>query len=440
MTANAPIRTRPKRRSGDPPIPYVWSYGMGAESTAGIHRMLTDLAARPAALEPDFANLVVLIAQTGDEWSTTGALVEEHILPLLCRHRVRVVEVARAGPSAKDGVAVLQDSREPQRLHLDGAYKLSVEHRHTGTQPQLGGVRKCSLKAKGAPLDAWRAAELGDARYFHAVGFNRDEETRVARDRSYAMGGRRLPVYPVYEWGWSRQDCVEHLLRAFGVVWPKSCCRQCPFAGCGQGWPDQLARFRALPGEAVQHVVDEYVCLALNPRSGLFGPGRSLTSRLRRDGAGEVVDLAVARMVRVPWAVYRVRRCYSAPASAFRSVERLLIADRQCVGEILHQAARLVHSPVVRDAVIPGSPRRHADTDVHSRLWLRQRSGSTYPQIEEFYVPAPAQALDKTTTGFRTAWTAATDPTLTDVEHHAAEAFALASHAAGVAYLGQSTS
>lgn len=287
-------------------------------------------------------------------------------------------------------------------------------------------------------MDAWRAAELGGTRYFHAIGFNHGEQRRIARDTSYALGGHRLPVYPVYEWGWSRQDCVEHLLRAFGVVWPKSCCRQCPFPGCGREWPDQRARFIALPGEAVAHLIDEYVCLALNPRSGLFGPGRSLTARLRRDGADEVVDLAVARMVRMPWTVYRVRRCYAAPASAFRSVERLLIADRQSVGEVLHHAARLVGSPVVRDAVIPGSPRRDADTDMHSRLWLRRRTGSGYPQIEEFYVPAPAQALDKTTAGFRTAWTAATDPTLTDFEHHTAEAFALASEAAGLAYLGQS--
>ncbi|XVV02683.1 hypothetical protein ACQPW3_35830 [Actinosynnema sp. CA-248983] len=199
-----------------------------------------------------------------------------------------------------------------------------------------------------------------------------------------------------------------------------------------------MARFIALPGEAVAHLVDEYVCLALNPRSGLFGPGRSLTGRLRRDGAGDVVDLAVARMVRMPWALYRVRRCYPAPASAFRSVERLLVTDRHVVGKVLQRAARLVGVPVVRDAVIPGSPRRHADTDPHSRLWLRERTGCRYPQIEEFYVPAPAQALDKATAGFRTAWTDATDPTLTDFEHRADEAFASACDAARAAYLGQS--
>jgi hypothetical protein len=56
-------------------MPYVWSYGMGAESTAGILRILTDATARPETIAPDFSNLVIVIAQTGDEWSTTGRLV-----------------------------------------------------------------------------------------------------------------------------------------------------------------------------------------------------------------------------------------------------------------------------------------------------------------------------------------------------------------------------
>ena len=37
--------------------------------------MLTDPTARPDTIAPDFSNLVVVIAQTGDEWSTTGRLV-----------------------------------------------------------------------------------------------------------------------------------------------------------------------------------------------------------------------------------------------------------------------------------------------------------------------------------------------------------------------------
>lgn len=122
-----------------------------------------------------------------------------------------------------------------------------------------------SQKAKGAPQDTWRANEFGDRQYFHAIGFNRDEYTRIKRDKAYSMGGRRIATYPIYEWRWTRQDCIDYLKRELRVdwAWPKSCCRQCPFAGCNAaGWPEQLARFSALPNEAAQHVIDEYVCLA----------------------------------------------------------------------------------------------------------------------------------------------------------------------------------
>jgi hypothetical protein len=154
-------------------------------------------------------------------------------------------------------------------------FKLSDENRATGTMPQLGGVRKCSQKAKGAPQDMWRANEFGDRQYFHAIGFNRDEYSRIKRDKVYSMGGRRIATYPIYEWWWTRQDCIDYLKRELKVdwSWPKSCCRHCPFAGCNTaGWPEQLARFIALPDEAAQHVIDEYVCLALNPRSRTVRP------------------------------------------------------------------------------------------------------------------------------------------------------------------------
>lgn len=58
-------RTRPTNEPREL-MPYVWSYGMGAESTAAIFRMLSNPAARPDTIAPDFSNLVVVIAQTGD--------------------------------------------------------------------------------------------------------------------------------------------------------------------------------------------------------------------------------------------------------------------------------------------------------------------------------------------------------------------------------------
>jgi hypothetical protein len=385
-------------------------------TAAGILRMLTDPAARPDTIAPDFSNLVVVIAQTGDEWNATGRLVQHYVLPLLRKNNVRLVEVARRGATKKDGVAVLQDTRQPYRLHLDGAYTLSRENRVTGTMPQLGGVRKCSQKAKGAPQDTWRANEFGDQTYIHAIGFNFNEYTRIARDSAYSMGGQRIPTYPVHEWGWSRQDCLDYLYRKLGVVWPKSCCRHCPCAGNKSGWPEQLARFAAMPAEAAQHIIDEYVCLALNPRSGLFGPGRSLITRLHRDQVTEPITLAVARMKTMPWAIYRVRRLYYAPANAARSVDSVLLGGHRTVHTALTEVSRLVDIPLTTNEEIAGAPARDGDRDTHRRLWLRRHCDGIYPTQEEFYTVAPAQAQDKELDSFADAWTDHTNEALVRLE------------------------
>nr|BFE51243.1 hypothetical protein GCM10017745_46700 [Saccharothrix mutabilis subsp. capreolus] len=301
----------------------VWGYGMGAESTAGLVRTLEEPEFRPPELRDDLSNLVVLIAQTGDEWSSLIALVEKYVLPLLRDRNVRLVEVARARPQNGGGIVVLQDTRQPHRLHADpdenDFYALSEEHRVNGVLPQRGGTRKCSLKAKGHPLDVWRSAEIGATRYLHAIGFNAQEESRIEGDKAITLGGRRQPIYPIHAAGWSRQQCLEYLYARFGITWHKSLCRQCCFVSRA-GWPEQRERFVRLPEEAAKHVVDEFVAIALNKDAALFGPGNSLADRLRADGVREVLDLAHNHIKHARWSLYRVRRIYSGPGQAWRSV------------------------------------------------------------------------------------------------------------------------
>jgi hypothetical protein len=202
--------------------------------------------------------------------------------------------------------------------------------------------------------------------------------------------------------------------------------RKCPFAGCNTaGWPEQLARFIALPDEAVQYLIDEYVCLALNPRSGLFGPGKSLITRLQRDHATEVIKLAAKRMRAIPWAVYRVRRYFSAPASAIRSLERVLVADRLLVQAALEEISDLVGVELVKNAEITGAPVRRSDRDTYRRSWLRKRTDGVYPAMEEFYVTAPAQAVDKALDSFDTTWTDNTDNLLSYMERRTDAAIAI---------------
>ncbi|WP_194838748.1 hypothetical protein [Nocardia sp. XZ_19_369] len=251
------------------------------------------------------------------------------------------------------------------------------------------------------PLDGWRARNFAQEPYLHAVGFNADESRRIEKDSSVTIGGQRHPIYPLHAAGWSRARCQGYLFGLFGVWWPKSCCRQCCFVS-EAGWPEQLDRFREMPAEAFDHLVDEYVAVALNRNSGLFGPGRSLTDRLRRDDAEQVLSFAAAALDRCRWAVYRVRRCYSGPGKAWRSVETTLRGSRAEVVAFLDELAAHVR---VRPTV----------DGEHIRVWLTPPL-SSYPRIEEFFTIAPDSVTDKQRPGFETRWHGHADTRLLAME------------------------
>lgn len=71
------------------------------------------------------------------------------MLPLFRRLEIRYIQCARSErttTTSGDGVVILDDSTYPQRLHIDGAYRLSTEMITAGTVPQLGGARKCGSR------------------------------------------------------------------------------------------------------------------------------------------------------------------------------------------------------------------------------------------------------------------------------------------------------
>ncbi|MEG8184201.1 hypothetical protein GZH49_37685 [Nocardia terpenica] len=228
-------------------------------------------------------------------------------------------------------------------------------------------MQRSSSKAKGWPLDHWRDRELGSRPYLHAVGFNADEGRRIVRDNSVTLGGRRRPIYPLHAAGRSRQRCSDYLYGLFGIRWPKSCCRQCCFVSAVSGWPDQLARFRAAPQESYRHVVDEFVTVALNRNSPLFGRAGTLADRLARGNANLVLALADRDMAAAEWALYRVRRLYYGRAQAIRSLHITCRGTRQQMAGALRSVA----------AALDIQPLTEAG---HTRLWLARRPDSDrYP-------------------------------------------------------------
>lgn len=380
--------------NGRPPAEEVaLSYGMGADSTAVLLRWLTDPATRPC----DLASLLVVTAMTGDEWPVTGRLVTAHILPRLREHRVRYAQVARAGPVQADGIAVLDDSRSPRRLHLPGAFRLSDELRAAGTVPQVAGVRKCSLKAKGWPIDQFLARATAGRPYLHAMGYEAGETGRARRDATYDTA-TRTGIYPLIAWGWDRAACERYIRSLTGADWPRSACTYCPFALCSaDGRARVLAAYAADPATGARALLLEHLAVCLNPRQGLAA-GERLAGILVGTGRHEAVLAAFrAGLHRTPWRLYEVRRVIrpraddpSRPGSASRSLRAIAAGGRAEMTAALREQAASRGARIITDTVA-------------QRAWLRVR-GECYPAAEHFLVVAPAGARDKESPGFARAW------------------------------------
>lgn len=349
---------------------------MGVDSTALLLRWIEE----PECRDFDLEQLVVLTAQTGDEFKDTQRLVETHMLPLLREFRIRYVQVARAGSSQSDGVAVLDDSREPTCAFIDGAYKLSQELQCHGTVPQVAtGQRRCTHKSKGFPLTRWTDQEYGARAIRKVIGYNADERSRAERSEGYSTDTRPIE-YPLVEWGWGREQCEAYVLRMTGEVWRKSLCVMCPFAA---GKPDVLERYRQFPDAAAQALFLEHVSLAINPLAPLYGR-RSLRSVIEHDGNATALRLLEERLDAEPWAVYRVRRIVWAKGRADRCTERLQDGTRD---EITTEVIR-------RGGVFDGNA---------PRLYVRRRE-KTYPTVEEMIVAAPGVVEEKSRGSFAADW------------------------------------
>jgi hypothetical protein len=374
----------------------VLSYGLGADSTAVLLRWLTD----PTSRDFDLTDLLVITAQTGSEWEVHRELVERHILPLLRRHGVRYAQVARRGRSQRDGVAILDDSRAPTRVHLEGAYTLATEMLTAGTVPQTHGARLCSMRSKGWPIETFLATATAGLPYRHVMGFELGEAGRADRDTTYNTA-TRTGEYPLIAWAWDRARCLEFIKALLGVDWPKSSCRFCPFALANlEGRARVLAQFRADPPAALEPLVMEHVSVALNPAQGLLKRRRLVEVMRAEPGLEAALDHYERHLDAARWAVYEVRRALrprrddpAKLANAVRSVRAVHAGGRaDTAAELAVIAARL------------GLPVDRGDGQ-HPRVWVRRR-GATFPSGEHFYVAAPAAADDKDGPGFADAYEA----------------------------------
>ena len=384
----------------------ILSYGMGVESTAILARWIFEPDTRPC----DLADLVVVTAQTGDEYADTGQALTEYILPLMRQHEIRYVQLARHGHLEAAGITVLEDSRSPSQVYLQGDYRLSDELRSNGTVPQFGGEHRCSLKFKAFVIEGWlrqhqttpvrhafgyniteprRVAECESAMARRvAFGFNREEQTRIERTIRYDSSARDS-FFPLVEWGWTREDCLAYLKTAFGIVWQKSACVECPFNALKA---DAVERHRRHPGQVADAMLLELLSLALNPRGTLY-PNKSLIQITLASGDDGTAAAFQALLLGSQWSVYRVRRIYHArKTDGVPDPKKKGMADR---------AVERLHTFSSREEAdrslgwLAASLGLELEFSRGLRYAYQERRGNEYPAREEFYTVAPSHVQTK---------------------------------------------
>jgi hypothetical protein len=483
-------------------IPIILSYGFGVESTAILLRWLFEpqtryfvtRTAQPQREYFDLADLTIIGSQTGDEHQDTQNNVERYIFPLLRQHRIRFVEVARAGEHESDGIIVFQDSTEPRIFHRAGAYKLSDHLKLAGTVPQYGGEHRCAMHYKSFVIEHWLKYYFGRNDVCHVFGYNRDETQRAARsatgiaarneqvlvafgynkdegaradrnqaayqatnareqtqtrtvrvafgynaaeagradnsDAAYAKrngrsqevrvafgfnvdeGNRaarateldrqerrvafgynaaelnraartathdtiaRIGFYPLIDWGWSRTACENYIIEKLGIPFQKSACVFCPFnREASKSTPKGIARLQAHPEQTADALLVEYTSLCLNPRGALFNTKtlHTIVVNSEQNAARAAFEHKLGQM---EYGLYEVKRLYSGPGTAARSVIQIAKGQR---AEMIAQFESFVSSLKLK----PQSERGI------TYGYFAER-GPDYPAIEGFLVVAPA--------------------------------------------------
>lgn len=373
----------------------VMSYGMGVDSTAILLRWLTD----PSSRDFELHDLIVIAADTGGEFDKTIRDVEEVVLPELCRHSVRFIQVGRSQrktTASGEGVEVLQDSTAPKRLY-GTAYTLEDEMLAAGTLPQIGGTRLCSIHAKGNCLDPAIAAVTAGRSYRHAVGFESGESSRAVKDTLFNTD-QRTGWYPLREWGWDRAQCSDFIKRITGRRWSKSACGFCPFAMTTEaGRRDVVERWRQEPHKGAQALFLEAVARRLNERQTLI-QGSSAAALAAQANLEDVQRQFETLLDECEHAIYEVRRLTrrssKQPAGrgiTARSVRATKWGTRREMSDAL--------------ATVPGVPRIGGDGIV--RHVIRERTAEK-PDLEHFFVVCPSVVEDKQRAGFEEWWQEAT--------------------------------
>lgn len=188
----------------------VASYGGGVNSTA----MLIGMAANRERVD------LILFADTGGETPDTMAYVEK-FSTWLVSHNLPPVSAVRKTTKRPGKFRGANEILTLERMCLEQKVLPSVAY----------GMKSCSLKFKKEPQDellrdwtlakeAWATGEKATK----LIGFDAGEPWR----KKDSPDPKYINRFPLIEWDWDREECVERIISAGLCVPPKSSCFFCP--------------------------------------------------------------------------------------------------------------------------------------------------------------------------------------------------------------------
>jgi hypothetical protein len=328
----------------------------------------------------DPGTFVMITAQVGCEYPDTVDLVQKHILWRLRKAGIRWVQVARTNPGSSEFV-VLEDSRATRKVHFLGAYTLEMEMRAAGTIPQSGGGRKCSIKSKGNPIDAWVKSNI-QGPYRHIMGYESEEKGRAFRDLALGFPNR-IPEYPLIEWDWNRTKCEDYIESITGSRFAKSACFFCPFQA-GSEVDEFIKRWYKYPKLAARALEMEFVARALNPTQVLFTP-KAAEDFARDHGMKRAISAFETNIKRADSRLVLVRRIWKLRADGkywvARSTRFLGRGSRRRMNNLMVEWARANKAKI------------HPGDDGIRRAWVKFRPAEGRQGVESFAVVVPSLML-----------------------------------------------
>jgi hypothetical protein len=248
--------------------------------------------------------------------------------------------------------------------------------------PRLGRPHICAQRWKGEVLDAWILDHITEA-FGPYLGYNADETNRAGKADGYTCRGHQF-LYPLIEWGWTRDDCIEYLYRTLGVLWKKSACSYCPF----QQKQTAIARYNRDPKAAGFTLLMEMNALAFNPRMHLFSSGTAY-DLIVGNGNQNALDELERMLSQIQWGIYHVQRIYKQLMG--KNNKLYINADRKVV--LIYEGNRTEMESKLK---ILAQQYKASVENLHGkRFYVHYRQQSVYPTFEEFYVLAPKLAKDK---------------------------------------------